>query len=275
MDNSKLSVLIPVHHSEVPKHLDTALESVFEQICIPEEVILVRDANLRSSGLQSVIDDWFDNYSKRIQQIEITTDHTLGEALQTGLEACSHEIVARMDSDDISVPSRLKKQATFLSEHPDIDVVGSYLAEFESNPDNPHAVRTVSTSPEEIRKKARFRNPMNHPTVMFRKRAVIAAGGYRNINAFEDYDLWARMLLNGFELANLPEPLVKARAGEDLHRRRGGLGYAYNEYEFQRELYENGFLTLPSFLRNLVTRLPVRLLPNRIRGLVYSTFVRR
>ena len=77
---------------------------------------------------------------------------------------------------------------------------------------------------EDILPYARYRNPLNHMTVMFRKQDVLNAGNYRHFPYLEDYDLWSRMLAKGCAFYNLPEILVKARTSEALYERRGGGG---------------------------------------------------
>lgn len=270
MCSQDVSVLMPVHHTETAPHLQRALESIHGQSHQPEEIVLVKDATTDTSELDDVINSWAEDITVE----RVYSDHTLGYALQRGLEICNSPVVARMDSDDVSKSDRLEKQLEFLESSPDVDVVGSHLAEFVDDENDITGVREVPTTPDEIRRKARFRCPMNHPTVMFRKQAVVAAGGYRDVNTVEDYDLWVRMLLNGARLANIPEVLVKARAGPSLYRRRGGLSYARTEYQLQKSFLKRGFLTLPRFLFNLGTRVPIRLVPNRVREQLYKTFFR-
>jgi hypothetical protein len=179
-----------------------------------------------------------------------------------------------MDADDISVPSRFELQLEFFRENPSYDVVGGQLEEFRSDPDSPTARREVPTEHDEIVQRARYRSPMNHGTVMFRRGAVLRAGNYRAVDRMEDYDLWVRMFLAGTKFANLPEVLLKARAGEEIYGRRGGLEYAREEVRTQVEFFRRGFTPAPVFLFNLFTRTTLRLLPDRVRGRVYRVLAR-
>lgn len=271
MTNKNISVLIPVHHAEDPRNLNTALDSIFKQTHNPFEVLIVKDETAESPRLDQIIEE---REEENIRVKKIREKHTLGYALQQGLEECASPIIARMDSDDIAKPTRFEEQIEFLENNPDIDVVGSYIAEFVDNPDTPHSVREVPTQPDEMKNKAQFRCPMNHPSVMYWKESVLKNEGYRDISSIEDYDLWARMITNGAELANIPKILMKVRADETLYQRRGGLTYAYKEYQLQKRFLQMGLVSYPIFLINIISRTSVRMLPNNIRKMFYSIFLR-
>jgi len=155
-----------------------------------------------------------------------------------------------------------------------VDVVGGYVAEFEDDAESPHAVREVPTDHDDIARRAKTRSPMNHVTTMFRRDAVLSAGNYRSTDPLEDYDLWVRILLDGATLANVPAVLVKVRAGPEMYRRRGGLRYACQELALQARFRRWGFVGVGTFLANSVARIGIRLLPNAVRGKLYSMFLR-
>jgi hypothetical protein len=180
-----------------------------------------------------------------------------------------------MDADDISVPSRFERQIGFLKENPDIDIVGGYIEEFDTDPNYPIARREVPPTHEGIEQMARFRSPMNHGTVMFNKEAVLHAGNYRAVDRMEDYDLWIRMLIDGATFANIPEVLVKVRAGEEMYGRRGGWEYAREEIRTQIEFYRREFTPFPVFLFNIFTRTFLRLIPDTIRREIYQRISRK
>jgi glycosyltransferase involved in cell wall biosynthesis len=271
-EEPRLSVLVPVHPEERPSHVDRALRSVVEQSVPPDEVVVVVDEPT-PMALSDVIAKWSDRL-EGLRKVYTPDSETLGGALQAGLEDCRGRFVARMDADDVASPVRFERQLQFIDHNPGVDVVGSYLAEFESDPDEIRSVRAVPTDHEAIAGFARRRNPMNHPTVTFRRESVLDVGGYRPLPGIEDYDLWARALSEGLRFANLPEVLVAARAGSDLIDRRGGLTYARWEFDLQRCLRETGLVGLPGSVRNLLVRVPVRLVPDRVRQSIYRRFAR-
>jgi Fe2+ transport system protein FeoA len=111
-------------------------------------------------------------------------------------------------------------------------------------------------------------------TVMFRKGSVLAAGNYQSCFGFEDYDLWARMLMRGRRLHNLQDVLVYVRCGNGMQRRRGGLTYLREEAALQHRFMKMGFLSKRQFLLNLIARAPVRVAPISLRTAFYRCVLR-
>ena len=122
---------------------------------------------------------------------------------------------------------------------------------------------------------AKSRNPFKHNTVVLKKSAVLKSGNYRHFRWFEDYDLWVRMIRNGFKVSNLSAVLVSTRIDEALFARRGGLNYLKWEWKFQLFLLEIDYIGLCQFLKNIIIRTIVRLLPNMLRSKFYMCFLRR
>jgi hypothetical protein len=180
-----------------------------------------------------------------------------------------------MDSDDICVSRRFEVQLRFLEQHPEIAVVGSTAAEFAHDHSSVHSMRIVPAGGDDLNSFAKSRNPLNHMTVMFRRSAVLDAGGYLTAHGFEDYHLWARMLVKGYQLHNLGDPLVLVRCGNGMQARRGGLPYIMEEVRFQAFLYRIGFISGLRMSCNLLVRTPVRMVPASVRSLVYARLLRR
>jgi glycosyltransferase involved in cell wall biosynthesis len=198
----------------------------------------------------------------------------LGAALRAGLYACQGEYVARMDSDDICVPNRFQKQVEFLENNWEVAVVGSAIAEFEQDRLAPRSIRILPAAGQDLRRFARFRNPMNHMTVVLRKSSVVASGNYESCQGFEDYHLWARMLTLGYRLQNMDDILVYVRCGKGMQDRRGGLAYLKGEIEFQSFLRKMGLVDAAGSFINILARGPIRLAPNAVRSLCYNLFLR-
>ncbi|TYT60273.1 glycosyltransferase [Natrialba swarupiae] len=272
-DRPPFSVLMSVYRDETADHVRTALESVFDQSKPPDEVLIVEDGPL-SLDLEAVITTFETRYPDTVRTISLPTNRGLGVALRAGVKACSNDLIARMDGDDIAVETRFQDQLAYLSDNPEVDVLGGYVMEFNSNPDESGRVRDVPSDAERVRSVARFRCPVNHPTVMFRREAVLEAGNYRSFRSMQDYELWMRMLSEGYTIENLPTVLVKCRTGNDLFDRRGGLGYARTELRIQRELLERGSVSPLVFLLNVAIRTPLRLTPNAVRKRVYQALLR-
>jgi hypothetical protein len=179
-----------------------------------------------------------------------------------------------MDADDVAVNDRFEQQLEYLSSNPGVDVVGGYIGEFRNEPEKIDQIRKVPLEAAEVKPYSRFRCPTNHPTVMFRRESVLDAGNYQSLRSQQDYELWMRMLSQGYSIENIPEVLVRCRAGDSLYDRRGGLEYAQLEYSLQRKFLSMGAITYFDFFRNILLRIPVRLVPDRVRGFLYETFLR-
>ena len=258
-----------IYHKESPHYLDRAISSLLKQTKPPSEIVIVLDGPV-GPDLENVLARYFSASCIQIKPVHLKKNMGLGIALREGLDACVFPIVARMDADDVALPDRFEKQLAFLEAHPDIDLVGGWIGEFSRNEKSYDTIRKVPDSMEEIVRFAKYRNPINHMTVMFRKKSVQRAGGYRHFPGFEDYGLWVRMIRNGAYLANLPEVLVAARTGDAMIRRRRGWEYARREWRFQRWMKEVGFLSSVEMYRNLSLRVPPRLLPGSLVQRVYS-----
>ena len=267
----KLSVLMPVYAMETPTNLSQCLNSLAQQTIAADELVIVKDGPL-GAQLDGVLADF--KRTLPIVSLALPIHGGLGVALRAGMSVCRGEYVARMDSDDICVSERFQIQLAFLDSHCEVDVVGSAIGEFDCDPAAPVSIRRLPASGDALTQFAQHRNPINHMTAMFRRGSVLSAGSYVHFPGFEDYHLWARMLMRGFRLHNMQEVLVHARCGSGLQDRRGGLAYFKQEVRFQVFLYREGLLALPASIFNIVVRGPIRLAPKFLRAGCYRVFLR-
>lgn len=272
-ETTPFSVLISVYDGESAVSLREALNSVINQSTVPDEVVLVKDGPL-SEELDKTIKDLKNKHPNLFTIVSINRNVGLGRALDIGLEYCSNPLVARMDADDISVKNRFSLQLQYLQQNPSVALVGGYMRENTRMTTRDSFVRTVPITPEKVEKTAHIRNPMNHPTVMFRKNAVESVGGYQDLQSIQDYDLWVRMLMEDYKLANIPEILVITDEDINYYQRRGGIDYFRTEMKVQQAFVDYGFLNSFEMIRNLFIRAPIRLLPNHIRGKLYQFALR-
>lgn len=262
------SVLIPVYDKENPEYLKAALESIWNnQTLRPSEIVLVKDGIL-THELDVVIEQF--NLIVPLKICRLDQNVGLGRALAIGLNCCSYELIARMDSDDISCSNRFEKQIRRMIEDPDLDVIGTNITEFHNHPDIACSHRRLPSQFSDINKFAKKRNPLNHMTVLFKKSAVIDAGNYQPFFGYEDYLLWIRMLRNGSKIANIPEELVFARVGNNMFARRHGLRFFKQELRLQKELLQMNFLNHWEYSRNVLLRAFPRLFPIWGLKLVYK-----
>jgi len=273
MDICRFSVLLSVYRKERPENLYRSLQSVWnEQTLKPAEIVLVKDGPL-TPELDRVIVEFQEQAPLKI--VALSENQGLGKALNAGLQACSYDLVARMDSDDICKPERFARQMEFMAEHSDISVCGSWIDEFIDSTDNVVSQRRLPETSDELAVFGRKRNPLNHPTVMFRKSAVESVGGYEHFPLFEDYWLWVRILTAGYRIHNIPESLLWFRTSTDVYRRRGGWRYAVTELKFQNSLRKLGYISLSDMIANGSTRFAVRILPNSMRKVLYTKIARK
>lgn len=266
----KFSVLMSVYKGDNPVWLKEALESVFAQTVKPNEVVIVCDGPLTKE-----LEDVLAQYSSKIILHRLVKNSGLGEALRQGIEKCSYPLIARMDSDDISLPDRFEKQLLYFEKYPDIAVLSGWIQEIDGDSLQPIAIRKVPCTDLDIKKFIRTRSPFNHMTVMYKKSAILDVGNYQPFHLMEDYYLWARMSAKGYEMANLPAILLNARINSAMYGRRGGLKYFKSNYAMSKKLCELGLISLPTHLFNMAVRFCVQvLMPNSVRGYFYRKALR-
>jgi glycosyltransferase involved in cell wall biosynthesis len=265
-----LSVLMSIFWRESPEFLDVALDSIWRQTRKADQVLLVKDP------IGPELEEVLDAYRTRLPFTIVSLPESVGfgEAMRIGVENCTGDLIARMDTDDICLPQRFERQVDFLDNHPDVDLVGSAIAEFGDDPASPHAVRKGPSSHRQIARIAPFRNPINHMTVVFRRAAVLSAGNYCDDAGIEDYRLWARMLMAGSRFHNLDETLVLARTGNGFLKRRGGLVKLRHELSMQAYFWKIGFISAPIYAFNLLARTPVIMVPTGLRKVMYEELLR-
>ena len=179
-----------------------------------------------------------------------------------------------MDSDDVSCKDRFEKQISYLSNHPEISVLGGAISEFEEDPNVPVRLKAMPKSYEEVKKYARFRNPVNHVTSCFRKTDIESVGSYKDMFYLEDHYLWSRLLVNKKKIENLPSVLVCVRIGNGFLDRRGNKKYIEGWKKLQNYLYENKFTSYFEKQRNMLGMYVITYSPKWVRSLLYSKVLR-
>lgn len=272
----RFTLLMAVYGSDDPRFFARAFtSSTVDQRLRPDEIVLIKDGPVPPE-LDRVIRSLIDDSPIPVQLVEFTENRGLAAGLTAGLELASHEIIARMDADDIARPERFESQLPLFDEG--YDIVGAGMFEFEAPGEEPEHIvarRTPPCSDADIRAYLPFHDPFNHPTVVYRRSAVQAAGGYEPLGLMEDYWLWARMLANGARAINLPDPLVLYRVDSGAFARRGGLDQLRTELQLQRRLRSIRAISRAQYLRNIVIRGGYRLVPEGIRRRIYRSLIGR
>ena len=274
--NLQFSVITSVYKNDKPEFIRVALDSMLkEQTVKPDEIVLVQDGPVPYETSRLLI-EYLDKYGEKINIIKLEENKGLGNALMLGVKYAKYDIVARMDSDDICISDRFEKQLAYLDAHPECDIVGGQITEFIDTPDNIVGKRNVPCDNDAIYHYMRSRCALNHPTVMFRKKAVLDVGNYKDWFWNEDYYMWIRMMERGCVFANLPDVLVNMRSGLDQYGRRGGRKYFDSEIGIKKLMLEKGMITRKEYIINYIQRFIIQLLlPNSVRGWVFRTFARK
>lgn len=265
----KFSVLMSIYHRERAEYFNQAMHSIWqEQTVKPTEIVLVQDGKL-TDELYDAIDQWQVRLGQVLKIIRLEKNLGTGDAKNAGLQQCSYDLVAIMDTDDISLPNRFEQQLTVF-EACNVDVCGGWIGEFEIDTDKMISYRKVPELHQEIATFAKKRMPVNHVSIMFRRGLAIKAGGYQRMLWLEDYYLMVRMLLKGGQFYNIQQNLVNVRSGLDQLKRRSGLQYALSEVKLQRAFLRLGFINPIEFARSVITRLSVRILPKPLVDAIYK-----
>lgn len=257
-----ISVLISVYKSEKAEYLDKALKSVWDdQTLKPNKIVLVLDGPL-SSELTLVINWWKDKLRESILVIRNEKNIGLTKSLIKGISIIDTDYIARMDSDDISLPNRFEVQAAFLDKHPKIAVVGSNIIEFSDGAGD-LGVRIYPKNTESAKRTIYKANPLAHPVVMMRKslfdEGIIYNEKYRTT---QDLALWFDVLDAGYNVANIDEPLLRFRRNDSVYHRRAN----WSDSWLELKIHEKGILKLygVSPYKSLfpLARFAIRLLPD-------------
>lgn len=264
-----------VYRNDKTEYVVKAIESItVNQTRRSNEIVLVVDGPV-SSELQSLISEYEQSSNFVFKVIRLFENKGLGNALKIGVEQATNEIIARMDSDDISAPDRFEKQIGYMETHPECDLLGGQISEFIDVESNVVGIRRVPCSHTKILMWLKGRCPFNHVSAMMRRSRVLACGNYMDWYCNEDYYLWIRMALAGCKFANLPDTLGNVRVGKDMYARRGGWRYFKSEAALQKYMLANKVISPFRYLFNLSVRFVVQvMMPNRIRGFVFRRMFR-
>lgn len=267
------SVLMSVYYKEHPDYLQQSMQSIYDQTVPTDDFVLVCDGPL-TPELDAVIADMQQQFGPRLNVCRLLKNGGLGKALNFGIGQCKNDLVARMDSDDVSRPDRCERLLAVFQDHPEYSLVSGIVEEFSDTITNVSIRRIVPEHQNDIIAFAKKRNPFNHPCIMYKKSDVEAAGGYQDFYLLEDYYLWIRMLQQGFIGYNLQEPLLWMRAGSDMYKRRGGWKYVQSQRNLFKYMAQTGFITRNQYQIQSMIRLIGAVVPNWLRAFLFKQILR-
>jgi len=270
---NKYSTLMSVYNKESVYFLKESIDSLIKQTLKPDEIVIVKDGPLTKE-----LNDLLDDYNKRFSSIKIINlieNVGLGLALNEGLKHCSNELVARMDSDDICLPDRCKKQVEAFNKNEALMILGMQIAEFYDTPKDIVSYRWVPTDYKEICKFARRRSPFNHPTVMYKKSKILQLGGYKDVKRKEDLELFLNALNNNFYAENLEEIGLYFRSNKDNYLRRKDRVNCMNYVKTIYKFYNLGFCRLNDLVYVSCSQLFFMLAPKKLMKFISDKYLRR
>lgn len=273
-----ISVLMSVYKSEKGEYLDRSLQSVWDdQTRKPEQIVLIEDGTIPEE-LELIIDSFQSRVNAsgvgQMVVVKLPVNGGLTKALNAGIKHVTGELIARMDSDDISAPQRFELQEKFFRENSEIDILGGSMQEF----DDEHECLNVRHYPlthEDACKYIVKACPLAHPAVMMRRRIFDEGLHYdERYRMSQDIKLWYDAILAGYRMANLQEIVLFFRQQGDVFRRRSRVK-AWNEFK----IYMNGIYRMHG-LFTLAYRYPIaryvfRNLPPSLVKKIYESGMRK
>ncbi len=247
---------MPLTPEEDPLNLAITLSCLHRQTVQADQLVIAADGSLPIS-LSSIIENCRLNYVLYQQQQNLG----IGAILACAATLCTGDYIVRIDSDDLYAPEHTAELVSALHSHADLGVIGCQLVEIDMDNSSKVSARRTPVDAEEARRWLPWRNPLNHQTVSIRKRALLEAGGYRDVPGFEDWDLWLRIASLGYAIGSLPLSTAAARVDRKHRLRRRGIRYICKEVEFYRLQVLEGRIPPGIALIACCSRLPWRIAP--------------
>jgi len=262
-----------IYIKEKAEYFDQCMKSMVAQTILPGEIVIVKDGEI-TQELEIVIKKYQRKYPDLIKIVPLPKNRGLGPALAEGILHCTYELIARMDTDDIARKDRFEKQLLEFEKDAELDICGSHIKEFSTNPKNILARRKVPLSHGEIIKYQKQRSAFNHMTVMYKKSVVLRAGNYQDAPLMEDDLLWVCMIQTGAKCKNINEYLVYARTGYAMIKRRGGYGYLKKYREGRKRILETGYISYWDYYKTILVQTLVALVPIKMRRFIFIKLLR-
>jgi glycosyltransferase involved in cell wall biosynthesis len=268
--SKKFSVVLAVCFYDKLIFLKQSILSLLSQTIKPDEIIIVTSGkidNKISLYLKKIAEEY-----KYIKLVKSEIHLTPGQARSLAISHTKYDLIGIMDSDDISRKDRFEKEIKAIYQF-NADVVGGVISEFHHVINDLNRYRRVPKYHSEILKFAKFRSPVNHVTIFFKKTAYLRSGPYKNINFVEDYDLIIRMIETGSKFHNLTDILVDVRI-KDVTSRRAGIDYFNAEFLLFKEMYKKQFINKYEYMFNIAIRYIARIIPSFMQHILYKFFLR-
>jgi len=263
------SLILPIHFDVSYNTFKKAFNSLIKQTLKPTEFIIVLDGPIKP-----IVANYINTFLKKtnIKIIKNIKNIGLGKSLKKAILKCKYEIIIRADSDVIYHINRNKELISLYNKNKNIDIFGSWMSETDSF--NKIYKKKTPISNKSICYTMNFRNPINHPTVMFKKHKIILAGNYKHMPFFEDYYLWLRCKKIGSSFLNIKKNLALTNIDLNYIKRRDGISYFINFLEFQKNVYKEKLISNFFIVTNILIRLFILPFSSKIKLYFYKKFLR-
>lgn len=268
-----ISVIFTVYSGSNLRLLQRALVSIINQSYQDFDIIVIFDGIEDDSKFERVVRNTIETSTLDYKIIKLEFNKGPGYARDIGIKQSNRKYIAIMDSDDVSLPNRLKIQFEHLSSNPGISCCGGGIIEKDSTLGTSRE-RKVPLEHEEIVSFSKTKSPLNNVTAMFLKSDYIVVGGYPHLRSSEDYSLWTRFIGHNKLLSNIPIPLVEVDFDISAVARRTGMLHFKNDSYSQRELLKYKIITKSQFIRNLLIYGVFRFSPSRLKTFAYKHILR-
>ena len=263
------SVLMTVYKKDSPEYFVQSVSSMLNQTIKTNDFVLVCDGEL-TEKLECAITNVFKGNENILNLVRLPQNVGLGKALHDALPLCKKDWVARMDDDDLAHLDRCETELRFIENHPGVSIVGSFVNEFDVNPNNPIRLKEGPTDEADILQFSRRRNPFNHSTLMLRKDDVLKAGNYSTMRTNQDIDTWVRVLNMGFKGANIPQPLVDFRFDKKTYERRKEWKNIWLMINVWNNFWKQGYCSFADYMYVLCMQIAIFLMPRKILQWAYN-----
>ena len=271
---TKYSVLMSIYRNDKLEYVKEAIDSMLRQTLPCDQFVIVEDGPILSD-LEKLINDYELLQPEVFTIVRLEKNGGLGNALNQGIEKCRNELIARMDADDISEPTRCKQQVDAFQSDPTLAIVGTQINEFVGRKNNVVSSRIVPVELDDIKKFARRRSPFNHVTVMYRKSVLKSFGGYVAFYRKEDLELFIKMINSGANAKNIDEPLVAVRISDDSLGRRKSWRNCKEYIDIMYNFYKRGYLGKIDFMFVLLGQITMCFAPKFLISQLNNRFLRK
>ena len=263
-----------LYEKEKPEFLVLSVDSMLNQTVMPNEIVIVKDGPLPDE-LNAIIDKYKQAFPDIFTIVTNEKNLGLGLSLNNGLRVARNNLIARMDTDDVSLNNRCEKQLAIFEAQPELSIVGSWVDEFDFITNKKISTRCVPENNEQIYKFAKRRSSFNHPVVMYRKDKVLENNGYSNLRRNQDVDLFGRMLFAGCKAYNIQESLLLFRTDINLAKRRKSFENTKSYVSTIKHFWKMGYSSFWDYFVVSLTQYTMFLLPAKFQIWIYKTFLRK